>query len=274
MASTINYKWYFDLVEFALTTDTANAHRATVKINNSLTLSDIAGAIASERTDLRQDTIEMVVKLVGDEVMEQVCMGNSVVLPTAIYQPVITGTFSGTSGDMDSSKNVCKVSVNTTTAFKAQIAQVDAEFSGYVKNLGGAKISSITDTRTGLSTGTITAGSIIVVAGNKIRCVNEDGSGIGIIRFINTETEETIEVDNVATNDPKKVVFLSPSTLAAGTYTFQIETYYSTAKSQLKSARVIEYPYTVTVESESSETEETEESSTEDENSSDESTES
>lgn len=246
MADTTNYKWRFDLVEYALTTGNGNDYTAGIQSTGSLTLSDIAASIAAERTDLRQETIEMVLKIWNAKVMEQVCMGNTVNTGLVLCQPVITGTFTGNTGIIDTAKNLKKVSVQPVAAFRSQLDDVELVFTGYVKDIGGARIRNVTDSETESSSGVITPGGNLVISGTKIKCVASDGKSTGVARFINTETGAITEVTKFTVNKPSQLIVIIPSTLTNGTYTFQIETYYSTSGA-LKTVRTITYGKSLTV---------------------------
>lgn len=241
MADSKDYKWNFDLVEYSLTSDVEDDYTARVKTNNSLTIEDIASMIAEDRTDLREDTILMVAKLYDAKVIEKVCMGNSVVTGTALYQPTITGVFNGTTGTTTEA-NVCKVSINPSSTFRSSLEEISLAFTGNIKDQGGANIGEVTDVETGLTEGEITPGGSLIITGSKIRVSDlEDGSQTGCVRFINVETNETTDVTKFAANDPKKVIVNVPSTLAAGTYTIQVVTAYSNSGTLLKAMRTIEY---------------------------------
>lgn len=248
MADTINFKWNYGLIEYNLSKYVSNDYTAYVNSNGSIGITDIAKSIAAERTDLRADTIVMVLNLAKEKVMEQVCMGNTVVFGGAIYQPLITGTFTGNTGALDSTKNQKKVSITATAEFRKQLQDVTLNFTGTVKDLGGARIRLVTDTRTKNTSGTITPGGGMLIEGTKIKCLNSDGSDYGVIRFVNVETAEETVVTDILTNEPKKVQIIIPSTLTAGSYTLQIETYFSNSSLLLKSERVIKYDLTLTVE--------------------------
>lgn len=240
MSDSKDYKWNFDLVEFQLTSGVKDDYTARVKTNNSLTAEDIAAMIASDRTDLREDTILMVAKLYDAKVIEKVCMGNSVVTGAALFQPSITGVFSGTSGSTTIA-NQCKVSINPSAAFRSSLDEVTLAFTGNVKDLGGADISEVTDVETELTEGEITPGGSLVIIGSKIRIVDSESSeDKGCVRFVNVETNEATDVYRFAINTPKKVVVNVPSTLAAGTYTIQIVTAFTNGNTTLKTMRTIE----------------------------------
>lgn len=247
MSDSTDYKWKFDLVEYSLTTGVSTDYTARVNTNNSLTVEDIAAAIAAERTDLREDTIIMVAKLIDAMIIDKVCKGNSVVTGSAIFQPAISGLFSGTSGAITDS-NTIKVNINPSSDLRSSLEDVTAEFSGNVKELGGASIDLVTDVETDNIEGDITPGGSLVITGSKIRVADsEDGATVGCVRFINIETNEQTDVTKFATNTPKKVIINVPSSLSAGTYTIQIITSYSNGAILLKAARTIEYRINRTV---------------------------
>lgn len=247
MADSINYTWNFDLRENSLTSDVTNDYTAIVRTNKSLTISDIASSIASDRTDLREDTINIVAKLIDDKIRQLVCQGNTVVTNNAIYTPVITGNFIGKEGTLGDN-NKCKVSITPSSTFRSDIALVEAKFTNRTLSSGGAYISLVTDNRTKLTDGTITPGGQVIIKGEKIKCIGSDGTSDGVIKLINIETNEETLIDDLSTNTPKQLNIVAPATLAAGSYTLVIETYYAgSSSSVLKSVRTITYDQTLIV---------------------------
>lgn len=247
MANEASYVWKFDLSEYTLTTDIKNDYTAKVSTNKSMTMEDVAKAVSSERTDLREETLMTAANLLSDKIKELICQGYTVVTGTATYQPTIKGTFIGTSGDLDSVKNKCEVAVNASQSLRDEVAKVKAEFTGNVKDAGNARIALVTDAYTGKTDGTITPGGGLSVTGSKIKCVNANGSGIGTISFINTSTQEVAAtVGTLISNQPSKIIFICPA-LESGTYTLRIGTYYSNGSTLLKSEREIDYTLPLTV---------------------------
>lgn len=246
MADTTNYSWLFDLRENTLTTDVTNDYIAVVRTNKSLTISDIASSIAADRTDLREDTITMVAKLIDDKIRQFVCQGKIVVTDNAIYTPVITGNFIGKEGTLGEN-NKCKVSITPSSTFRSDISMVEATFSKHTQSSGGAVISLVTDNRTKLTDGTITPGGQVIIKGEKIKSVGADGVSEGVIKLINIETNEETIIDDLSTNTPKQLNIVAPATLATGSYTLVIETYYSSGSTLLKEPRTITYDQTLIV---------------------------
>lgn len=246
MADTTNYTWTFDLRENSLTSETTNDYIAIVQTNKSLTIEDIAASIASDRTDLREDTIIMVAKLYDAKVRELVCQGNTVVTGIAVVRPTITGVFTGTSGEVGDS-NTAKISIAPSSTFRSEVEDVTLKYSKRVLTTGGASITLVTDNRTGATDGTVTPGGMLVITGEKIKCLGEDGVSQGVVRFTNIETNESTVVEDLSTNTPTKLVIVAPSSLTAGSYQLTIETYFTSGAKMLTQVRQITYEQTLTV---------------------------
>lgn len=248
MATENTFNWYYDLISYSLTTDTAEDYVARVKTSKSYTMEDVVAEIASERTDLREDTMLLVTSLVDEKIRELICQGNPVVTGFATLQPTISGVFTGKTGSFDTSINKCYVAINPSQTLRNNLEDVTPVFTGLVKDSGGAVIGLVTDMTTGATDGTITSGGLLKVTGTKIKCVNEDGSNIGTISFVNAETNEVAgTVSVLGVNDPSLLIFNAP-TLAAGSYILRIETYFATSSAQLKTVRTIDYSITLTVQ--------------------------
>ena len=225
MDLTRTYEWEFDLEEYTMTKDVVEDYLAKVKTGKTCTEEEIIKDIIAERTDIRPETLRMGNQLMGDKIIEKLCEGHIVVTATAIFVPSIPGVFMGTSGRVDSEKNVCVVNVTPTDAIRKALLHVKPKYSGRVRSLGG----------------------MLDVTGNKIRCLNADGSGIGVVRFLKADTrEEAATVPLIGINDPSRLVFNAP-TLEDGSYLFQVETCFSNTAVLLKQPRIIEYPITLYV---------------------------
>lgn len=115
------------------------------------------------------------------------------------------------------------------------------EFSGRKLDLGGANIAEILDMTTGKTDGTVTPGGMVQLKGNKIKCVNADGSGIGKLTLYN-DAESGEEVPVLGVNEPSKIIFVFPTGLLAGEYRLEIETYFTTGTTLLKEPRTLVCP--------------------------------
>ena len=247
MATKKVYEWEFDLEEYTMTTDIQEDYVARMKTRRSLVEDELITEITAERTDIRPETLRMCSQLMNEKIIEKVCDGHIVTTTSATFVPSIPGLFMGTSGAVDKTKNTPIVNIVPSAAMREALKAVKLKFSGLVRSMGGARISLVRDVTTDKTDGTITPGGILDVTGNKIRCVNADGTGIGTVRFLKADTlEEVSTVTLLAINDPKRLMFNVPA-LSDGAYVLQIETHFSNSAVLLKQVRVIDYSITLYV---------------------------
>lgn len=241
------YEWEFDLEEYLMTQDVLEDYVARMKTRRSLEEDDLIAEITAERTDIRPETFRMCNQLMGEKIMEMVCEGHIVSTATAVYTPMIPGVFQGTTGVVDTTKNIPAVNAAPSMAMREALKSVKLKFSKLVRSMGGARIGLVRDVTTEKTDGTITPGGILDVTGNKIRCINADGTGLGAVCFLKADThEEAAFVPLLAINDPKRIMFTAPA-LEDGAYILQIETWFSSSSMRLKQARIIDYPVTLYV---------------------------
>lgn len=247
MATKKVYEWEFDLEEYLMTPDVLEDYIARMKTRRTLVEEDLIEEIVSERTDIRPDTLRMCAGLMSDKLIQKIQDGHIVSTTTATYVPTILGLFMGTSGVVDPAKNMAVVNISPSTKMREALKAVKLKFSNYVRTMGGARIGLVRDVTTEKIDGTITPGGMLDVTGNKIRCINADGSGIGVVRFLKADTmTEAATVTLLGVNDPKRLMFNVPA-LADGAYILQIETYFSNSAVLLKQSRTIDYPVTLYV---------------------------
>ena len=234
------HTWIFDLRENTLTKDVKDDYTATVRTLHSMSVEDIARAIVAERTEYRLDTIMNIANLIDEKIRDFICQGNTVVTGTALYSPTISGVFSA-NGTFDPAKHALGVNISPAKDLRSKLETVTPEFSGYVKDLGGARIGQVKDTITGKTDGTLSPGGIVEVTGKKIKSLNADGTAPGKVVLVNTETQAETDITSLAINDPGRLMFAIPATLPEGTYQLRVETYYSASNKMLTAVRTIDY---------------------------------
>ena len=240
-------KWNFDLAQYFLSSSGNASYRASISEKKTLKMTDIAALIEAEKKGLRKETIAMVASLLDANIIKVLCEGCAVVTGSAVFQPMITGVFKNIIGKIDPKINEYKISTAMGEELRKSLDAVEPVFTGRVREAAGASISLVTDLNTGSKDGLLSPGGALIITGNKIKCVNADGSGHGIIRLINTETNEVTQLTGIVENLPKSIICVAPRTLKKGTYTMQIETYYTRGSTLLKTARTLEYSLPLTV---------------------------
>ena len=142
MDLTKTYEWEFDLEEYTMTTDVSEDYLARMKTGKTADEEEIIKDIAIERTDIRPETLRMCNQLMGDKIIQKLCEGYIVSTQTATYVPSITGVFMGSTGNVDSTKNLCIVNISNSQALRKALKNVKPKFSGLVRTMGGARIDT------------------------------------------------------------------------------------------------------------------------------------
>lgn len=242
MDQEVNYVWPFDLESYEMTKDVKEDFLARVRIKQSLTTEDIARMVSAERTEYRVDTLVNTTRLMDEKTRQLIAQGYNVVTGTAQFSPSITGTFIGKTGAVDPERNKCVVNINPSASLRRELENVTPQFSGNVKNLGGARIALVKDVATGNTDGTVTPGNILDVTGTKIRCVGEDGISLGSLTLVNIADQSVAAtITSFGHNDPSRLMFTLPANVPAGSYRLTLTTWFSTNKTQLKEPRTLTY---------------------------------
>jgi hypothetical protein len=128
------------------------------------------------------------------------------------------------------------------------LRQVKGTYNGLTVENGGAAITGITDSTTGSTTGEVTPGKVITIAGKKIRVVPEEGETVeSCITYTNAATGVVVsQEDAPVINDPSRIVLQLPD-LEAGQWTLTIKTLFSNNATTLKAPRYITAKVKLTV---------------------------
>ena len=240
------YVWPVELRENKITERTDDYTASVKTFSDTKSLEYIAKEIVRERTEYRLDTILSIMKLVEEKIRHILYSGYPVMTENVRFSPTITGSFDSHGEVLDDKGMKCGVNVTINQIVKDGLAGVKLYIDS-VQELGGAKIDRVKDLTTGKTDGTVTPGGMVEVTGSKIKCLNEDGSGIGHFRLYN-ESESAEEVKVLGVNDPSKIIFIFPTGLLAGNYRLEIETYFASGNSLLKNPRTLVCPVLLKVE--------------------------
>lgn len=240
MAEEQKYVWPVQLRENLVTEDT-NDYVATVKtFTVTKTLDDILNAIVDEGTEYKKETLQGIYLRIERKIRETVCSGYPVTTDNACFAPTITGSFDSHGEVLEGSMAKCGINIQPTDKMTKELAKVKIHVDSVLEQ-GGAKIDRVKDLYTGVTDGTVHAGDMIEITGNKIKCLNADGSGIGRFTLYN-ESESGEEITQLGYNDPSRITFMFPTGLLTGTYRLEIETYFSSGNKLLKTPRTLVCP--------------------------------
>ena len=240
--ATKKYVWKFDLEEYSMTKDVKEDFAGNGKPIQTFYIPDVARFIAEERTEYRPDTIINITKLVEEKIRQLACGNNIVITDNVQFSPAVAGLFLGKTGAVDPAKNKAVVNMIATAALRAETDLVTLEFSGVVRDMGGANIGLVKDVTTGKTDGTVTPGGLLDVTGTNIRCIGEDGVSLGTLTLVNLADKSVAATITVlGINDPSRLMFNIPANLAVGSYQLTLETWFSTNNTQLKQSRTLVY---------------------------------
>jgi hypothetical protein len=232
------FEWLFYLIDNMLTHD-ENDKIAKVRSRKTKTLDDIAERIVKERTEYRKETILNILAMANSVKLDFIAQGEMINDGLVIFEPAVTGNFNGIT-EFDETLHSCVVNVHAGNDIHRMLKQVKGVYSGLTVENGGAEITGISDTATGLTNGVVTPGKTVTVTGKKIRVVPQEGeTAASCITFAKIGTQEIItQQDAPVINDPSKIVIQLPS-LPAGEYLLTLKTLYSTNAVNLKAPRYI-----------------------------------
>lgn len=216
-----------------------------VVTSKSLNEDDLIKIVASRRTDISPTTIKAALDLVKQAAIDEICNGASVHFGLAHLSLKVNGVFMGDNANWDSSKHSLAVSISPNARLRQAVQATGVNVRGLA--VTGTIINQVTDVSSGEVNGQITPGGGVNVQGSRIR-VEGDKPGVGL-KLINTETEAETEIPatSILVNDPSKLTFIIPATLAKGDYQLSVTTQFSSSGIKLKEPRTYTFEYVLTV---------------------------
>ena len=230
-----------------LTKDVDNDYTAEVStMKNTLRNEDIARRIVVEGSEIKYDTMLSIIKQHDRIISEAVLQGYSVLTDNCQFTPRVSGSWITAKDQFDPARHNVKLDITLSAKMREALAKVGLEILG-VKD-SGASINKVTDGATGFIDGTITAGDVITIEGDKLRVAGE-GEAIGVFFVDSTGANPVKVADRIRRNDPKCVEVKVPDSLTKGAqYTLRIVTSFSSGTTLLKEPRTIEYEKLLTVD--------------------------
>jgi len=223
-----------------LTKDILNDYIASVSITGKKALrnADIARLIKEAGSELSFETLLYILDQSDRFVREQLQRGHSVLTGCCQMTPRVTGTWIGANAKFNPAVHKLTIDLIPSAEMRAALKEVGVEVLG-VRD-GGAFIGLVTDTATGLTDGTITAGDDIRIDGDKLRIAPDGEAGLGVF-FVNADGDIIPVTRRLTQNDPKRLIARVPD-LPAGQYTLRIVTRFTTSSNALlKESRTIDY---------------------------------
>ena len=233
-----DYYWEFYLRDNTLTKDDTNDCVAEVKTGpKTLQNTDIAKEIKRRGSELEYETILSVVSQHNRIIEENLLSGQSVMTDICQFTPRITGVFASSVASFNVNINKLTLDIVMSKRMRDALKNVKTTNLGAKPDVAG--INLVTDTSTGLTDGSITAGEDIQIDGSRIKVVGDES--VAGVFFVSADGKTTTKVTRRFTlNNPSTVLARVPA-LADGLYTLRIVTQYSQGAVMLKEARILEY---------------------------------
>ena len=240
-----NYFWKVWLRENPLSKEANNEYIAEVLTEkNTLRNEDIAQRIIDEGSEIKYDTLLSVCNQRDRIVRQALLQGYSVLTQTCQFTPRVSGVWTGTRMQFDPEKHKITLDIIPSAEMREALGKVSVKMLG--KKEAAAEIGLVTDTLTGKTDGTITAGDDMMIEGTRIKITPDEEAGIGI--FLTSEGgEETKVTRRLTQNDPSKIIARVPAEVSPGIYTLRIVTRFTSGDIPLKTPRTIEYEHKLTV---------------------------
>lgn len=228
-----------------LLTDRKDDRFGRVVTTKSLNEDDLIQIAVSRRSDLNSSTMMATMDILKEIAIEQIANGASVSFGLGYFNLQVNGVFIGDSAKWDSSQNSLSVRVNTSSNLREAVKAIMVDVRGMAAS--GIAINSVTDISSGEVNSKLTPGGGVNLIGSKIKIAGTDAS-VGL-KLTNNNTSEvtTIPVTAILQNDPSKISFIVPATLASGDYKVSITTQYSNSAQTLKEPRTCIFDYILSV---------------------------
>jgi hypothetical protein len=210
---------------------------------NTLRNSDVAARIVAGRSELRQETIESILRERDEIVLEALIGGTAVQDEVIRVAPRVSGAWVGLSHGFDPEAHKITINAAPTAKMRAALETVQVEILGE-KN-SGAYIGLVTDLSRNKADGIITPEEDLLATGDKLKVDPEGEAGLGVF-FTDPGGIDHPLTHKLSENTPKKLLFRVPA-LTPGTYILKVLTRFSNSKVLLKEKRELIYEFPLTV---------------------------
>ena len=203
---------------------------------------DIADIIVKERTEFRPETIMNILTMRDKVVTQLLEEGLSVMDGVVQITPRVSGVWETEGAEYDEKIHKRTVDIVPTADLRSVLDAISVKVLGAKETT--ARITSITDTATGLKDGTITIGDDIIIEGDKLKPDEKDAEQGVFFKAANGTEYKTTR--RLSVNKPSQLIARVPKEVPAGAVTVIVRTKYSGGTGPLKTLREIVFGYPCT----------------------------
>ena len=203
---------------------------------------DIADIIVKERTEFRPETIMNILTMRDKVVTQLIEEGLSVMDGVVQITPRVSGVWETEGAEYDEKIHKRTVDIVPTADLRDVLDAISVKVLGAKE--ATARITSITDTATGLKDGTITIGDDIIIEGDKLKIDEKDAAQGVFFKAANGTEYKTTR--RLSVNKPSQIIVRVPKEVPAGAVTVIVRTKYSSTAKPLKEIKEIIFGYPCT----------------------------
>ena len=203
---------------------------------------DIAEVIVKERTEFRPETIMNILTMRDKVVTQLIEEGLSVMDGVVQITPRVSGVWETEGAEYDEKIHKRTVDIVPTADLRSVLDAISVKVLGAKETT--ARITSITDTATGLKDGTITTGDDIIIEGDKLKIDEKDAAQGVFFKAANGTEYKTTR--RLSVNKPSQIIARVPKEVPAGAVTVIVRTKYSSTAKPLKEIKEIIFGYPCT----------------------------
>ena len=203
---------------------------------------DIADIIVNERTEFRPETIMNILTMRDKVVTQLLEEGLSVMDGVVQITPRVSGVWETEGAEYDEKIHKRTVDIVPTADLRDVLDAISVKVLGAKE--ATARITSITDTATGLKDGTITIGDDIIIEGDKLKIDEKDAAQGVFFKAANGTEYKTTR--RLSVNKPSQIIARVPKEVPAGAVTVIVRTKYSSTAKPLKEIKEIIFGYPCT----------------------------
>ena len=203
---------------------------------------DIADIIVKERTEFRPETIMNILTMRDKVVTQLLEEGLSVMDGVVQITPRVSGVWETEGAEYDEKIHKRTVDIVPTADLRDVLDAISVKVLGAKE--ATARITSITDTATGLKDGTITIEDDIIIEGDKLKIDEKDAAQGVFFKAANGTEYKTTR--RLSVNKPSQIIARVPKEVPAGAVTVIVRTKYSSTAKPLKEIKEIIFGYPCT----------------------------
>jgi len=244
MATTEKNSVTVELYDLTLT-ERKDDRFGRVVTRKSLNEDDLIQIAVTRRTDLNATSMRASMDILKEIAKEEIANGSSVSFGLGYFGMGVNGVFIGDNAKWDAAKHSLSIRVTPTADLRNAAKNATVDVRGMAEI--GTVINSVTDVTSGEVNSRLTPGGGVNLTGSKIKIIGDNAS-IGI-SLINQATNEAsiIPTTSILVNDPSKITFIVPATIAEGDYKLSIATQYTPTGVLLKEPRTFLFDYVLNV---------------------------